>query len=539
MATRGSWALATLALALAACGDDATPAEDAGTVVMRDAGVDAGPPMRTPFCDPSAGAPGPYPAPDAFPAPRGPGVPAVTFEESELGVNCAFLDGGEWDVTDHHNLGVIYDGYLLMPIAPEFGGGGLAFWDLSEPCAPVRVGSASSPQMRETHSIGFSSHGGRWAVVDGITRALTRGAGGIQFWDVSDPTAPEPVSSLDVPGFLYPDAYARVTISVFWQVPYVYVAGSDNGIYVVDATNPRQPVLVSQYVFDPVLRVGQLQAIGNLLIATAAEGARTVLLDISDPEDPQPVPGGDFLAVDGEGRSREAYFTTATGGYVWYAPKQRGGGLTVMDIRDPTQPRFAADYVSDGNGGYVFLHEGLAFVGESSIARIYDVSALPAITMVRELDLDGDLDTLVPLGNLALLSVDELPDGVRENDQGSAIAPWRAEPDTSAPIVTWAWPEDGAAGLPPTSRFAVTFGEMIDVQSAWEGSVRLYRAGGTPDEGHVAGVVSAQETIVTFSPYCPLEPGEYVLEIPAGGVRDVSGNTITEPFTASFTVGAP
>ncbi|WP_053232227.1 Ig-like domain-containing protein [Sandaracinus amylolyticus] len=531
-------AVALCALSILACGDDDAASTDAGAQAQ-DAGSDAGPPMRTPFCDPSAGAPGPYPAPDAFPAPRGPGVPAVTFEESALGAGCAFLDGGEWDVTDHHNLGVIYDGYLLMPIAPEFGGGGLAFFDLSDPCAPTRIGSGSSRQMRESHSIGFSSHGGRWAVVDGLRRALMRDAGGVQFWDVSDPTAPEAVSSLDLPGFLYPDAYARVTLSVFWQVPYVYVAGADNGVYVVDATNPRNPVLVRQVSFEPTLRAGHVQAIGNLLIVTAAEGPRTVLLDISDPEDPQPIPGGDFDALDENGRAREAYFTTATGGYVWYAKKEDGGGLMVMDIHDPTQPRYAGSYRSGGNGGYVFLHEHYAFVGESSVARIYDVSDLSNIRVVRELSLPGDLDTIVPLGNLALLSVDALPDGVDPNDQGSAIAPWRAEPDSNAPRVTWAWPQDGAEGLPPTSRFAVTFDEMIDVQSAWEGSVRLHRAGATPDEGRVAGVVSAQETIVTFSPFCPLERGEYVLEIPAGGVRDVSGNAVSEAFTATFRVGVP
>ena len=516
------------------CGPEAAPAVDAGPP-PRDAGLDAGPPARTPFCDPGAGAPGPYPEPGAFPAAHGPGLPSTTFEEAALGVNCAFLDGGDWDIADHHNLGVMFDGYLLMPIAPEFGRGGLALFDLSTPCAPRLVASGASTSMRETHSIGFSSHGGRWAVVDGMTRALRAGGGGVQFWDLADPTAPRAVANLDVPGFLYPDSYARLTLSVFWQVPYVYVAGADNGVYIIDATNPRAPVLVQQVRIEPTLRAGQVQAIGNLLVVTAAEGARTVLLDISDPEAPQPIPGGDFQAVDARGVKRDAYFTTTSGGHVWYAPKEGGGGLVVMDIHDPTAPRFAGEIRTEGNGGYVFLHEDHAFVGESSIARIYDVSDLSNITVTRELDLPGDLDTLVPLGHLALLSVDD----EAERDHGSAIAPWQRTPDRNPPRVTWAVPFDGEVGLPPTSRFAVTFGEMIDVGSAWEGSVRLYRAGGTPDAGRVAGVVSAQETIVTFTPYCPLAPGEYVLELPPGGVRDVSGNALAETFTARFTVGVP
>lgn len=517
-------------------GGEPSGATDAGAdarVAMRDAGTDAGPPMRTPLCDPAAPPPGPYPPPDAFAAPRGPGLPRRTFSDAELGVLCAYVDAGEHDVSDHHNLVTMYDGYMMMPYAPETGRGGVAFFDLSDPCAPVRIGDGFHEHMRETHSIGFSQLGGRFAVTNGLRQALRIGGCGILFWDVSDPTAPRVVGELDLPRCSYPDAYARVSLSVFWQVPFVYVATADNGIYIVDAVDPARPVLVGQYTFEPVLRAGQVQAIGNLLVVTAAEGARTVLLDISDPEDPQPIPGGDFQAVDETGEPRDAYFTNTSGGHVWYARKESGGGLMVMDIHDPSAPRYAGSYRSNGNGGYVFLHERWAFVGESSIARIYDVSDLTNITLLREIDLVGDLDTIVPLGNLALLSVDD----EAEPDRGSGIAPWRAEPDTTPPRVTWAWPPDGASGLAPTSRFGVTFSEHVDVLSAWEGSVRLYRAGGSPDEGRVAGTVTAQETIVTFTPLCPLEPGPYVLEIPAGGVRDFSGNAVVEPFRATFTVG--
>jgi hypothetical protein len=461
-------------------------------------------------------------------------VPRRTFTETELGVNCAYLDAGEADISDHHNLVVMYDGYLLMPFAPEYGGGGVAFFDISDPCAPRLVSVGRSTTMRESHSIGFASHaGGRWAVVNQMRRALTRGAGGIQFWDLSDTTMPRHVSDLEVPGFLYPDAYARVTLSVFWQAPYVYVGAADNGLYIVDAADPRRPVLVGQYPFEPVLRAGQVQAVGNLLIVTAAEGARTVLLDISDPEHPQPIAGGDFQAVDRDGEPRDAYFTNTGGGYVWYARKESGGGLIVMDIRDPSAPRFAGDDRSDGNGGYVFLFEEYAFVGESRYAAIYDVSDLADIREVRRLNLVGDLDTLVPIGNLAVLSVD----ADAESDRGSAIAPWRAEPDARPPRVTWIWPPDGAVGLAPTSRFGITFDEPVDVASAWEGSVRLYRQGAAPDEGRIAGTVSAQEHIVNFTPLCPLAPGSYVLELPAGGVRDYAGNPLAETFRASFTVG--
>lgn len=530
-------ALLSAALFVVACDAEATPdagarASDAGSDAgASDAGgVDAGAVMAE-LCDPTF-EPGPFPAPDAWEN-TGPGGPTVTYGADALYENCAFLDGGELDTTDHHNLVVMYDGYLLMPWAPEFGAGGLTFWDFTDPCNPEVVGSGHSRTMRETHSIGFSNLGGRWAVVDQMTVAVLE-QGGIQFWDVADPSAPEAVADLELPGFNYPDAYARVSLSVFWQVPYVYVGGADNGVWIVDATDPQNPRYVGAYSFEPIHRVGQVQAVGNILVATAAEGARTVLLDISDPEDPQPVEGGDFLAMDRDGRAREAYFTNLVGGRVYYANKDGGGGLLIYDVSDPSSPAFLGSEISDGNGGYVFVNGDRAFVGESRFAAIYDISDPAAITEVQRLDLDGDLDTVTPIGNVAVLSVD---DDANPNE-GSAVAPWAEEPDTRPPEVHWTWPLDGATGLATTSRIGISLDEMVAVRSAHEGAVRLYRAGGTPDEGRVPAVVSAQEAIVNVHPRCPLEPNtDYVVEIMAGGLADYNGNTLAETVRVSFTTG--
>ena len=394
-----------------ACGGD-----DGQTLV--DAGVDA----RVFDTGPPTGG-GPYPAPGAWGANAGPGGPKRTFTAPELLQNCAFLDGGDADPDDHHNLVQMYDGYLVLPFAPEYGmSGGLAFFDISDPCAPVRVGVGAAARMRETHSIGFAAHGGRWAVTNSLTWEPEYG-GGIEFWDVTNPTAPVEGAVLNLPGFFYPDAYARPVLSVFWQAPYVYVAGADNGIYVVDATFPDAPVLLTTYPIQPTLRVGQIQVIGNLLIATAAEGARALLLDVSDPANPQPIPGGDFLARDAGGVVREAYFTTAANGKLYFARKDSGGGVIIYDIADPTTPTYVGSFASTGNGGYVFVKDQFAFVGEGSVARIYDLTDPQAITIAGELHLTGDLDTMTPIGNVVVLSVDDEADP----DRGSAIAPWQLD----------------------------------------------------------------------------------------------------------------
>ena len=478
--------------------------------------------------------PDPYPEPGEFPPNNGPGGPTQEFTAEQVGVECGVLDGGMpgdvgdgevHDTFDHHNLVQMFDGYLVLPWAPEFGlNAGVTWFDFSDACAPVAVASVQSDEMRESHSLGFANLNERWYMVTDQMTALL-GGGGVLFWDVTDPMDIKVVSRLELPGFLYPDAYQRVTLAVFWQTPWLYVAGADNGIYVIDASDPLAPVLVNQYKFAPTLRVGQVQVIGNLLMASAAEGKRTALLNVGKPDFPQPIAGGEF-AIE-----RESYFSNVGGGYALYAPKEGGGGLIVWDIHDPGKPKPVADYSSGGNGGYVFVKDELAFVGESSFANVYDISDIAAPVEVMQMNLVGDLDTVTPIANVAVLSVDDKAD----KDRGSIVVPFQAAADTTPPKVTWVYPQDGAEGLAVFSRVGVTFSEFVDVKSAWAGSVRVYETGTDPALTRVDGHVSTQENIVNFSPKQMLRPGvSYTLEIPAGGVRDYSGNVIAEAFTSTF-----
>ncbi|MCR9162454.1 MAG: Ig-like domain-containing protein [Nannocystaceae bacterium] len=480
----------------------------------------------------TTGGPDPgYPAPGDWPSQTGPGGPAIAFDEADLFQNCAFLDGGPLDA-DHHNLVVMFDGYLMMPWAPEWGGGGVTFFDVSDPCAPSTVGSTFSGDMRETHAVGFTEIGGRWYISTAhVDEGLLNTGGGVMFWDVTNPAQPLAVSTLTLPGHLYPDAYARVVQSGFWQGDHLYVGGSDNGLYIVDASDPINPTLVAQEAFEPTLRVGQVQVVGNLLIATAAEGPRTVLLDVSIPTDPQPIAGGDFVLEDSEAVAREAYFANVTGGYVWYAVKSGGGGIMAYDVRDPSNPTYAGHFTSGGNGGYVFVKDDIAVMGESSFAGLYDVSDMSDMQLLEQLDLEGDLDTATPIGNVIVLSVDD----EANPGEASSIAPYLAQPDADAPYVNWSVPADGAEGLAPTSRVGVTFNEMVAPKSAWEGSVRLYE---TADPSvRIAGTISTQESVVNFDPDGVLTPGtQYTFEIPAGGVVDYNGNAVEETFSISFTV---
>jgi len=281
---------------------------------------------------------------------------------------------------------------------------------------------------------------------------------------------------------------------------------------------------------------GGVHAIGNMLVIIASEGSRTNLVDISDPASPRPIPGGTFVLTDGTfdrfGRPTlmTAYFGHVNGNRTYYARHVLGGGLIVYDISDPTAPTFEGSWLAPpiANGGYVFLKEDVAFVGLSDYGAALDVSDPSSPEMIARFEMTGDLDTVTPIGNVAVVSVDD--DSVP--DQASHVQPFRTEVDSRAPVANMVVPRDGETGVALSSRVGLTFDEFVEQGTVWRGSFRVQEVGSDrPLEGHYSG----QEGVVSFWPARPLEPDtEYEVVVPAGGVTDYVGNPVETPFRSTF-----
>ena len=465
-----------------------------------------------------------FPPPTDMPTLRGPGAPQQTFAEEELFVNCAPLYGGDNDFL-HHNLVVGYRGHMVMPWAPEWGRGGLSLFDMSNPCEPEKIGEGYHERMRESHAIGFQylSETEQYAVATGIL--------GIQFWDMSSLDTPEMINYMQIDGVFYPDSYTRVVLSVFWQYPHVYVAAADNGFFIVDASDPYNPTLVNQYEFDPPLRAASIYALGNQLFVGAAEGSEFEILDISDPENPQPIPGGRSFTLDENGEAKEAYHSGMVGNWGVFARKEGGGGIMMMDISDPSNPVAAGAYTTEGgNGGYAYYHQGYGFIGDSHWATILDLRDLSNITEIGRGDLPGDLDTITPFGNVAILSVDDEP----EDGIASVVMPWHTEPDRIPPNLMRTVPVDGATNVARSTRIGFAFDEFIEPTSVFAGSIRLFDSAGNAIDGWGSG----QETIGNYTPKEPLMANEtYTVQVMQDGVQDLSGNTFANTFEFTFTTG--
>ncbi len=474
--------------------------------------------------------PEPYTYPDvdaARPTLRGGGGPTTDFAEDALWEHCAYLRGDDEHEYDHHNLVMPYRGHLVLPWSPEFGSGGLSLFDMSDPCDPVKEGEGWAQLMRETHALGFlhlpegEDHPGDYAATNGTL--------GIQIWDLTTLESPEELVYLQLPDIFYPDSYARPVLSLFWAHPWLYVAGADNGVYVVDTRDPGNPELASRYTWDPPLRAAGVFVIGDTLLVHAAEGTHVAMLDVSDPSDPQPIPGGEFHTADGDGETWEAYHGNVAGDLALFARKESGGGVMVYDWSDPSDPFYLGDvWTEGGNGGYVFYDEGYAFTGESHWGKVYDLRDLDDITEVGTGSLAGDLDTNTPYGNVMILSVDD----DAEDEQSSAVVPWTSAPDTTGPTLLRVEPEDGQLDVALTSRVGLGFDEPLEPSSVYGGSVRLFDEQGLAVEGWG----SAQENIATFTPKADLRPGTtYTIEVVEGGIEDINANRLEQTWTSTFT----
>ncbi len=468
--------------------------------------------------------PDPLPEPDDW-AIAGPGGPARSFTADQLDTPCAALTGGPEDV-EHHNLVGMYDGWLVVPWAPESGGGGVSLFQFDDPCAPVKVGEAYSATMRESHTLAIAEVAGRTVLA--VDMHVDGDHGGIGFWDLTDPTAPVWLSQLELPGYDYPDAYFRVALSTFWQGDRLYVSAGFLGIFVVDVSDPAAPVILENFT-EVAFLAGSVHAIGNVALASSGGLLKTMTLDIGDPDDLQILSA--WETADGEGRPHPYYFANVGGRYALFARKDTGGGPMVYDLTDPLAvTRVGAAENAEADGGYVVRHHDVLFQGESNFGSRYDFTDPAAPIEVARIDMAGDFDTLVPIGNVAVASVDEGADA----GLATQVFPWAAEPDALGPTAELTNPADGATWVPLTGRVGLSFDEQVEPKSVHAGSLRVW-----DEAGHaVAGRFYAQESLVNFVPDAPLAADTtYFVEVPAGGIADVTGNPTGAGLAWAFSTG--
>ena len=462
-------------------------------------------------------------------AQSGPGLPNLLYDASEEFTVLSEIvapNGG----STKHNHSFMNDGYLTIirhghtSTAPS---DGIEFYDISNPYNPKLVHSVQEnvSRMVEAHTLCQTrAYGGQHVIMArgsaSATGAPANAGTGIEIWDFTDIFHAHRVGWLDLPGVTgtYPTG-------VFWmsfQGPYIYVPAASLGLFIVDATDPANPLVVKKI---PVSQTGGFtilatHAVGNWLIGSNAHlGTGRALFDISDPLNP--------ILLHATTQGQIPYGSNVNGNHL-FVPITNGTflnyeitptGFILKDTIDPPGNRGAQVDIQDG-----FAHVGLS----TSYAKIdiSDPSNMKVVGSYTASNPTGDEDYSTPLGNLIALSDDE--------GFGTDIIVHQIAPDNTGPSVTMVVPQNGATNQAITSRIGITVTDMIELLSLDTTTFMVRPVGGQA----VSGKYTHQFGIVNFSPDEPLlENTTYEVVIPAGGIRDWTGNPTPTTFISRFSTG--
>lgn len=414
------------------------------------------------------------------------------------------------------NQGYVVEAYSSGNANPE---AGIAVYDLSDPAAPQLVSQTKADRFSEQHAIAFTEF-------DGRTYTAHLAVDGIEIWDWTDMISPRQVSRLKLAGIR--PGYSHGAWWLSWQAPYLYVSGAANGIYIVDTTDITQPRLIDRGdAPNPIptnqtggFRVGSIFAVGNLLVASANDGRGYATLDISDPRNPT-------LLTARVNDAPSSYSSMLNGNHLYAAGTD--DQLHGFDLSDPYQLRYVGSVSLGGRGGYLTIQDNFAHVGASGHYIKVDISRDGDYRTVGSASsniTDADEDFVVAVGNLVVVSDD--------HENGSFIVPHQAEADKKGPVVNMVVPKAGTANQSRATRIGLTFTDMIDLSSVNSGTFIVRPLAGDA----LAGRYSTQTGIVNFTPEKPLEPDTtYEILIPAGGIRDVMGNSTPTTFQTTFATG--
>jgi hypothetical protein len=445
----------------------------------------------------------------------GPGLGNLTYNSSEL-----FKSIWKYTTPQHYgsNTAIMHNGYLITTYTPDSGRppGGIMIWDVSNPRSPVLVKDIfdeRTASLREAHSIGH--HGNYIALQEGC---------GLQIWDLSNVQNPVLVKKFCIPGYFHDDYGA--SWQLFWQAPYIYIANGASGLDVVDATDIRNPVFVKHVNIG--MQAGAIFAIGNLLVTTAHNTGRGyAVMDISDPKNPR------VLNTVTSGENIYAGFVNGNRMIGSARGNANNSTFSVFDFTDPFNIKLGGR-IDIGNSGeqlYCSTQDQFIFQGcQNEIVKI-DASSLANMRVVGRGNLgirgDSDHGQVTPMGNLVFVGND--------HGSGSGFIVHQTAPDTKGPSVNMISPLSGSTRRALTSRIGMTFTDNVDLNTVNNTTFIVRPKGGSA----LSGKYSHQFSIVNFTPDQPLLPNTtYEIEIPAGGLKDWSGNATPTRFISFFSTGS-
>jgi len=224
----------------------------------------------------------------------------------------------------------------------------------SDPLNPVELGKLSFTKFSSITDI----------ALDGNYAYVGNGWNGLYVIDITNPANPIEIDSF---------AVDNNVLRIFISGNYAYIMEDTDGLHILDVSNPANPFEIGYY--NTIGNAEGIMVSGNYAyIADGAEGL--IILDITDPTKMTKV--GSF----------------ATGGYSFqvvvegnYAYVADGDDLYIIEVSDPSNP-VEAGYLGTGgyyqdvvvNGNYAFLANGSAGLSIVDISNLSDIHEVGSFT---------------------------------------------------------------------------------------------------------------------------------------------------------------
>jgi DNA-binding beta-propeller fold protein YncE len=420
----------------------------------------------------------------------------------------------------HLNQPSVYNGYVI------FAGNAVhEVWDIANPYAPVKRATFQSnfrSGEAESHQVTYARK------PDGTTYLATISGRGVDFWNVTNTTAPTLVGEIQLPNINYGDVTGGIW-GVAWHGNYLYAGATTYGLYVLDVTNPAAPVHVATLPRTALGNVpaGPLFPVGSTLVVTTPKTFRGIAtVDISNPLQPRlldsviPASGDSYIGGFYNG------FATLITPFRAYDVTTDPSNITLLGSTNTPY----GEYTS-------FANQKMFFGGiRGGTEGIYKYDVTNPATPVLEgrfvgRDTRWDDQFSCPIGNLLAVADDQQVNGAYV---GGLMVVHDTQPDTTGPTVLKVFPQNASTGQPLSGCVSVSLSEWPELATVDPSSFIVRPVGGTT----LTGIWSTTHTVLSFGPDAPLLPlTNYEIVLPAGGIRDLVGNPLAGEFRSTFRTG--
>ena len=216
-----------------------------------------------------------------------------------------------------------------IEVVSEASYGGLKFYNITIPSEP-----------QEISTFKFGAGGPHNIVIQDDLLFLADYSDGLEIVDISDPTKPTHLSTVDTGGY-------AVGLHVIDSL--VYVTDYNTGLKVINATNPSSPEVIGSFEGTNFASVSIAK--NNNIAVVAAYQSKVFILDISDPRN--------VTMITSYSISSGVEVTTLND-VAYIAAWERG--LEIVNISDANNPKRLFSYPTDDICGSLYIDNDLLYI---------------------------------------------------------------------------------------------------------------------------------------------------------------------------------